>query len=311
MAVPDYQSVMLPLLELASDGEEHSLGDAIEVLADRFGLSAADRDGLLPSGTQRTWNNRVAWASSYLRHARLLSSARRGRFEITERGRAVLAAPPKRIDRHFLSQYPEFVQFITGSPGPTDESGGGEGSGSLQGGELGAAKTPEEQLEAIYQGLRQHLAQELLERVRTVSPSFFEQLVVDLLVAMGYGGSRKEAGRAVGRSGDGGIDGIINEDRLGLDVVYVQAKRWEGTVGRPQIQMFTGSLEGHRASKGVFITTSDFSSDALGYIRSIGKKIVLIDGRQLAELMIDHGVGVASVTSYALWRVDADYFESA
>lgn len=309
MAVPDYQSVMLPLLELASDGDEHSLGDAIEVLADRFGLSAADRDELLPSGTQRTWNNRVAWASSYLRHAGLLSSARRGRFEITERGRAVLATPPKRIDRHFLSQYPEFVQFITGSSAVG--SGASRGDEIAPTGDAAATSTPEEQLEAIYQGLRQHLAQELLERVRTVSPSFFEQLVVDLLVAMGYGGSRKEAGKAVGRSGDGGIDGIINEDRLGLDVVYVQAKRWESTVGRPQIQMFTGSLEGHRASKGVFITTSDFSSDALGYIRSIGKKIVLIDGRQLAELMIDHGVGVAPVTSYALWRVDADYFESA
>jgi restriction system protein len=297
MPVPDFQTVMLPLLKIASDGQEHTLLDADEKLAAAFGLSDEDRNELLPSGTQSKFYNRVRWAGTYLRKAGLIASAKRGKFGITTRGQEVLKASPQSITVQYLLQFPEFVEFRAQSQ-PSSKDGHKEIVTDEQG------QTPEETLESAYQKLRLALAQELLDRIKGCSPKFFERLVVDLLVAMGYGGSRKDAGQAVGQSGDAGIDGIIKEDKLGLDVVYIQAKRWEGVVGRPVVQAFAGSLEGQRARKGVLITTSKFSPEAFAYVGIIEKKIVLIDGAQLAQLMLDHGVGVNEVVSYAVKRVD-------
>ncbi len=300
MAVPDYQSLMLPLLRLAADGKDHALRDAIEKLAEQFRLSPEDREEMLPSGTQRKFDNRVGWARTYMQKAGLLDRPRRGYLRITERGRDVLLTEPERIDVDFLKQYPEFLAFQTASrPEPLETAASTKQTD----------QTPEELLESSYQELRDNLAQKLLEKTKNCSPEFFEQLVVDLLVAMGYGGSRKDAGKSVGRTGDGGVDGVINEDRLGLDVIYVQAKRWKGTVGRPVVQTFAGSLEGYRARKGVLITTSRFSDDALEYVRQIERKIVLIDGQRLTQLMIDHGVGVTEDRTFAVKRMDSDYFE--
>src|SRR5574341_279185 len=298
MGVPDFQTLMLPLLQLASDRIEHSLSEAIMLLADHFGLSEAERDELIPSGRQARFANRVGWASTYLRKAGLLESTRRGWFVITDKGLGILQNPPERIDLRFLKQYPEIKEFRYAGRREIAESAEGEDE---------LVQTPEEILYQSYQELREGLAQELLETVKRCSPRFFEQVVLDLLIAMGYGGSRQAAAHAVGGSGDGGIDGIINEDKLGLDVVYVQAKRWDGNVGRPQIQAFAGSLEGVRARKGVFITTSAFTQDALDYVKQIEKKIVLINGRELAQLMIDHNVGVSEVAIYSTKRIDLDY----
>ncbi|MGF1642579.1 MAG: restriction endonuclease [Thiotrichales bacterium] len=299
MAIPDYQSIMLPLLRFASDGKEHSLREAIEGLSDKFELTDAEENELLPSGQQPRFDNRVAWARSYISKAALLESTRRGHFRITQRGRDVLAAKPSEMNVKFLEQFPEFVEF-RGKHRERDEA--------TEATETEARQTPGELLETAYQKLREDLTAELLKFVRECSPSFFERLVIDVLVKMGYGGSRKEAGKAVGRSGDEGIDGIINEDRLGLDVIYIQAKRWQATIGRPEIQKFAGALQGHRARKGIFITTSDFSREAGEYAAKIESKIVLIDGEQLAQLMIDNNVGVASVTLYETKKIDSDYF---
>jgi restriction system protein len=302
MAIPTFQAVMRPLLELAADGKELRTSEAVEILGDQFHLTKEEREELLPSGRQRRFNNRVAWATAYFRATGLFVSPGRGRYTITERGRQAIASG-QQIDLKYLSQFPELAAFRTGTAvaGEADKQPPTEAS----------TATPDEILESTYQALRKQLAADLLERVHTVEPAFFEKLVVDLLIAMGYGGSRKEAGKAIGQSGDEGIDGIINEDKLGLDVVYIQAKRWASgnTVGRREVQMFTGSLEGKRASKGVFITTSTFTSDARSYVQTISKKIVLIDGEELAQLMIDHGVGVADVNHYVTKRVDQDYFE--
>lgn len=302
MAVPDFQQIMLPMLQIAADGAEHRLSDAIEALAKQLRLSEAERAELLPSGIQPKFDNRVGWARTHLGKALLLESPKRGWFCISERGRAALAQKPARIDMAFLSQYPEYMAFR--SKGRAADNGTAEVVDAAE-----EVASPEETLEASYQALRGTLAQELLERVKQVSPRFFERLVVDLLVAMGYGGSRRDAGQAIGRSGDGGIDGIINEDRLGLDVVYIQAKRWEHTVSRPDVQSFAGSLEGVRARKGVMITTSAFSQQARDYVGRIEKKIVLIDGEQLAQYLIDYDIGVAEVTRYVVKKVDLDYFE--
>ncbi|MCC7106823.1 MAG: restriction endonuclease [Chloroflexi bacterium] len=302
MPVPGFQSLMLPLLKLAGDGKEHSLIEADDRLATQFGLSDTDKTELLPSGTQSKFYNRVRWAATYLRKAQLIESPQRGHFRITRRGAQTLGDNPSAIDVSYLMRFPEFVEF---------RQQGHPSNGEPQTAQAPEqdTQTPEEVLESSYQQLRSQLAQEILDRVKNCSPKFFEHLVVDLLVAMGYGGSRKDAGQAVGQTGDAGIDGIIKEDKLGLDVVYIQAKRWEGVVGRPVVQAFAGSLEGERARKGVLITTSHFSPDAISYVRRIEKKIVLIDGEQLAQLMIEHGVGVNEVVSYTIKRVDADYFE--
>jgi restriction system protein len=301
MTVPDYQSVMLPLLKALGDGEEHGLHEVIETLADQFELTDEERRELLPSGRQAKFDNRVGWSRTYLKKAGLLESTGRGKFRINDRGLAVLRENPQDINVKYLKQFPEFLEFHGGSSKDDDNDLNDDASDKT--------KTPEEILETSYQDLRRDLAQDLLDRIMGCTPDFFEKLVVDLLVSMGYGGSRKDAGEAVGRSGDGGIDGIIKEDKLGLDAVYIQAKRWEGTVGRPMVQAFAGSLMGNRAGKGVMITTSQFSKDANNYVRTIQQpKIVLIGGEQLAQFMIDHDIGVADVATYRVKKVDLDYF---
>lgn len=299
MSVPGFQDLMLPLLQLAADGKEHSLAEARPLLASRLGLTAEDVAQLLPSGRQTVFANRTAWAKIYLQRAGLLSSSRRGHFQITPRGRALLGEKLARIDIRVLDRFPEFVEFRTKKD--SDETGAAEEHAEN-------AATPEETLESAYQRLRKDLATELLERVKKSSPAFFEELVVALLLKMGYGGSRQDAGKALGRSGDEGLDGVIHEDRLGLDVIYLQAKRWEGTVGRPEIQKFVGALHGRRARKGVFITTSAFSDEARQYAAGIDSKLALIDGAQLADLMIDFDLGVSPASTYTVKRIDSDFF---
>lgn len=300
MPVPDYESLMLPFLKLTSDGAEHNLAEANEKIARDFNLSKAEVEELLPSGRQRVLYSRIHWARTYLKNALLIESTGRGTFRITKRGKDVLAHNPTRIDDKFLSQFPEWQDFQKKSPKPESKIGIEEKQIMIQ--------TPDELIESGYQRHREALASELLQRVKNSSSEFFEQLVVDLLVAMGYGGSRKDAGQAVGKSHDGGIDGIIKEDKLGLDAVYIPAKKWDGPVGRKEVQSFVGSLEPFRASKGVFIITSRFAQPAVEYVKNIGKKVVLIDGEQLAQLMIEHNVGVTEVATYRVMRADLDFF---
>jgi restriction system protein len=306
MAVPTYDQLMLPLLRLAGAKLASDLPTAERRLAAEFALSEEDRQVMLPSGQQTALRNRTGWASFYLMKAGLLARPKRGYFEITSRGVDVLDSQPPSIDKAFLSKFPEFREFISGAGGSGTVSSGKQSQGDAD-----ASATPDEALQGAYQQLRGELASELLARLLQVSPEFFEQAVVELLVAMGYGGSRRDAGERLGKSGDGGIDGIIKEDRLGLDVIYVQAKRWQGTVGRPEIQKFVGALHGQRARKGVFMTTSAFSPDARDYVSSIDVKVVLLDGVQIANLMIDAGVGVTPVATYVVKRLDSDYFEEA
>ena len=303
MPIPDFQSLMLPLLELAADGREHSLSEARDALAARLGVSEEERAELLPSARQAVYDNRAAWAKTYLQQAGLLNSSRRAHFEITPRGREILLERPERVDIKLLDRFPEFVEFRTS--GQKGQSTATETAKAIPAEDQA---TPEEMLEAAHQQIRGDLAVDLLKRIKSAPPLFFERLVVELLVSMGYGGSRKDAGKALGKSGDEGIDGIINEDRLGLDTIYLQAKRWEGTVGRPEIQKFVGVLHGKRARKGVFITTSSFSRDAEEYVAHIDPKVVLIDGQELAEPMIDFGLGVSTAATYEVKRVDSDYF---
>ena len=299
MSIPDYQSVMLPLLAFAGDQKEHSKRDAIDHISALFKLTEEERKELLPSGRQYIIDNRVGWANTYLKKAGLLESPRRSMFRITSQGFEVLKKQPKEINVKFLDQFPAFVEFRKMGK---DEQG-------QETKERGASEqTPQEALEYGYQKLRKDLAQELLLSVKQMSPQFFERLVVELLLAMGYGGSLRDAGKAIGQTGDGGIDGIIKEDKLGLDVIYIQAKRWDGVVGRPEIHKFVGALAGKRANKGVFITTSGFTRDAEEYVKTIADKIILINGESLAQLMIDHDIGVARVASYDLKRIDSDYF---
>jgi len=282
------------------DSAEHGLAEVIESLGDRLGLSPEEKKELLPSESDVKFDNRVRWSAFYLRKAGLLERTGRGKIRITPRGQQVLKTKPARIDVKFLKQFSEFVEFQQGSKKTDSEE--------VDTADEDSQATPEETLEASYHNLRRTLAEELLDRVKKCPPKFFEKLVVDLLVSMGYGGSRKDAGQAVGQSGDDGIDGIIKEDKLGLDVVYLQAKRWEATVGRPVVQAFAGSLEGQRARKGVLITTSQFSQEARDYVSRIEKKIILIAGEELAQLMIDHGIGVTEVRTYSLRKMDLDYF---
>lgn len=302
MAIPDYQTVMLPLLRFTMDGAEHNKREAVDALAFEFELNPLELAERLPSGQQTIIDNRVHWACTYLKKAALLESTRRGVFSITQIGKQVLSKNPERIDIKFLEQFPSFLEFRQLS-----RKNKGDEKETLT--VTDREQTPEEALEFAHQSIRQALAQELLSRILTCSPTFFEELVVELLVAMGYGGSRRDAGERVGQSGDGGIDGIIKEDRLGLDTIYIQAKRWQGNVGRPEIQKFVGALQGQRARKGVFITTSSFTVDAIDYASRIDTKVVLIDGQQLTNLMMDFGVGVSVAATYAVKRIDSDYFE--
>lgn len=303
MAIPDYQSLMLPLLRLTGDGAEHPFREAVERLSDEFGLSDDERAELLPSGTAHVFGSRVGWARSYLKQAGLLAAPKRGVFRITTEGIALLAKGPARIDNNLLNQYESFRAFRARGRDAEDTTRAAPAI------EAASEQTPEDAMATAYQRVRKNLEAELLEQVKGASPAFFERLVVDLIVAIGYGGSRQDAGRALGRSRDGGIDGIIKEDRLGLDVLYLQAKRWEGTVGRPEVQKFAGALQGQRAGKGIFITTSGYSRDALEYVNVISTKIILIDGETLTSLMVDHDVAVTKMGTYELKKIDSDYFD--
>lgn len=302
MAIPDYQTIMLPLLHLAGDTKAHRVHDAVDHLAREFNLTEEERQELIPSGRVPRFHNNVTWARTYMKKAGLLEDPKRGEFRITERGRRVLADGHSRIDAKLLTQFEEFRAFKSARPVPRPD---GETDPPE---EHFPTETPEEALQTAYQTLRRSLAADLLDQVKRLSPAFFEHLVVDVLVSMGYGGSREEAGEAIGKAGDEGIDGIIKEDRLGLDIIYIQAKRWENTVSRPEVQKFAGALQGKRARKGVFITTSSFSREAIHYAANIDTKVILITGTQLAELMIDHGVGGTTDAIYELKRIDADYF---
>ncbi|MEO8899413.1 MAG: restriction endonuclease [Candidatus Dormibacter sp.] len=302
--IPDYQTFMLPLLRAVADGEAHRTSELLPQLADEFHLTDSEREVLVPSGRATVLYSRVQWARTYMYQAGLLTSPRRGYIAISGEGRKVLAAGPNRIDLAFLRQYPAFLDFEGRSKASAAAAGEVEPSPPAA-----SAETPDETLERTWREVRSQVAAELLERVRAASPRFFEELVVRLLVAMGYGGSYADAAAVVGKAGDEGIDGIIKEDRLGLDALYVQAKRWQNVVGRPVVQGFAGSLDGARARKGVMITTSSFTAEAKSYVGQIEKRIVLIDGVMLAELMIEHGVGVAADRTYVVPRIDLDFFD--
>ena len=305
MAIPDFQSIMLPLLRDLSDGREHTNRATLESLSLHFGLTEEERAELLPSGRAPLFYNRIAWAKVHLKGAGLIESPRRGSYRITDRGREVLAREPERVDIRLLKTFSEYQELRAGKKDDGAESMTGRTERPGEQDEL----TPEEHIEYGHAKVREELAAELLKQVKDASPAFFEHLVVELLLGMGYGGSRKDAGSIVGSPGDGGIDGIIKEDRLGLDVIYIQAKRWESTVDRPEIQKFAGALQGQRAKKGIFLTTSDCARGAIEYASRIDSRIVLVDGRQLADLMIDHGIGVTRVATYDVQRIDNDYFE--
>jgi restriction system protein len=288
------------MLRLAaeSNGQPLAMKVAVEKLATAMGLSEEDRSELLPSGRQSRFTNRIAWAASHLRAAKLLESAGRGLVVITDRGKELLASNPPAINLKMLMQFPEFQEFR------------GDNNGEqVPDKEAESTDTPEEAIEKSYRALRAEIVADVLARLKTCTPAFFEQIVVQLVVRMGYGGSLKDAGQAVGKSHDGGIDGVIKQDKLGLDVVYLQAKRWENTVGRREVQQFAGALAGQQANRGVFITTSDFSSEAVAYAKQVATKIVLINGKQLAEYMFDHDLGVTTTLTLSLKKIDSDFFE--
>jgi restriction system protein len=303
MAVPNYEKIMAPALRVFADGQEHRVSELVQILPEVFQLSPEDLQELLPSGTQTKWQNRVQWACYYLYRAGLIQRTRKGIYRITDEGCNVAKEPPTVIDSNFLMKFPCFREFknASGTGGkitpPDDITGGNEDL------------TPLEQIEAAHARILSELKKEILDLVRKMDPYRFERLVLDLLLAMGYGGSRQEAGQVTKRSNDEGIDGLINEDRLGLDCIYVQAKRWENSVGRPEIQHFVGALAGKHAAKGIFITTSDFSSGAVEFARSISQRVILINGVRLAELMIEHNIGTSVSHSYEIKRIDSDYFE--
>lgn len=302
MAIPDYQTLMYPVLKIAGDGKSHKLRDAVEKISDDFGLTEDERQELLPSGSTFTISSRVSWARTYLKQALLLETPKRGHFKITTRGKDLLDSGISNINNTTLDQFKEFRDFKTRRKNQ-DSAEGKNASSSTS-----SALSPEDELAEAYSIIRKSIESELLDCVMDSSPAFFEQLVVDLVVRMGYGGSVADAGKAIGKSGDGGIDGIIKEDQLGLDLIYLQAKRWEGVVGSPEIQKFAGALQGKRARKGIFITTSVFSKQAREFVDNIEASISLIDGKMFTKLMFDHSVGLSHAGSYELKKIDSDYF---
>jgi len=302
--IPDYQTLMLPLLKLFADGKERTSRSLHEELAIQFQLTEQEREALLPSGKQSVFINRVGWAKTYLVKALLIEQVRRGEFSLTERGKTVLAGKLEKISNKFLRQFPEFVAFQTRSSKIEIEKADNTELLVL------AMETPTERMEKAFAELRSTLSKDVLERVLELAPIRFERVVVELLVTMGYGGALPNAGSMTKLSSDEGIDGIIKEDKLGLDMIYLQAKRWkDATVGRPEIQKFVGALAGQKAQKGVFITTSAFSKEAQEYAKNLQQKVVLIDGEQLAELMIEYNLGVSVTQTYLIKRVDNDYFD--
>lgn len=304
MAIPGFQDLMLPLLKLIGDGKEHTSRNVIENLAGDFKLTEEEKRVLLSSGKQPVFDNRVGWARTYMKKAGLIESPQRGVFKISQEGIGILKTNPTEINIKFLGQFPKFIEFHKAQKKGLEASRITSTSR-----EASLDKTPEETLEFAYEEINRDLAQDILDHLKKCQPAFFERIVVELLVKMGYGGSFSDAGKAIGKSGDEGIDGIIKEDKLGLDVVYVQAKRWEGSVGRPEIHKFAGALHGQQARKGIFITTSDFSKDARDFVKNIELRIVLINGEDLAQLMIDYDIGVSKTKAFELKRLDSDYFE--
>jgi restriction system protein len=298
MTIPDFQALMRPLLDLHADGLEHVNRDLINTLAQQLGLTDEQRREMLPSGRAKLFDNRVGWAKTYIANAGLIESPRRAVSTITERGRQVLSTYQGPINLRFLSDLPD--KPIKSAPADALP----ETPESLE-------ISPLETVENAHQQIRRDIERGLLGKIAANPPEFLERVVVDLIVKMGYGGNLKDAGQAIGRSGDEGIDGIIKEDPLGLDTIYLQAKRYEGTIGRPDIQKFAGALQGQRAKKGIFITTSGYSKEARDFVSKIDTKIILIDGPMLAQLMYDHGVGVAVHTIYEIKRVDTDYFDES
>lgn len=308
MPIPEFNEIKAPALQFFTDGKPHKISEVFTVLAEHFKLTEEERNELLPSGTQRRWHNRANWACYDLFRAGLLDRPKKGLYLITELGRKIAEQKPKSIDREFLMQFPQFAQFVQAS-GPKKSTQSDKQEVLPTSEPSAKQETPEELIGSAYQILNSTLRKEILELVKKMDPFRFEQLVVDLLVAMGYGGSREEAAQVTKASGDEGIDGIINEDRLGLDVIYLQAKRWQQTVGRKEIQSFVGALAGQQAHKGVFITTSDFADTAIAYAKKVPQKVILIDGDKLADLMIKHNIGVALSHAYEIKHVDSDYFE--
>lgn len=305
MPIPSYQECMLPILQTLAGGGEVGAKELVQKVSDVFGLTADERKQLLPSGNGRLMANRCMWALSYMKKAGLLLAPRRGVYHITPRGQETLREGVSSIGIDYLSRFPEFQEFRARRNDSSDDSPAIETPASQA-----IERTPEEVLESAYQGIRQKLEADLLDMVYAQSPEFFERLVIQLLVKMGYGGSIQEAGKAVGRSGDEGIDGVIKEDKLGLDIIYIQAKRWnfDNVVGRPEIQKFVGALAGQGAKKGIFITTSRFTREAWDYSPRNDTKVVLIDGKRLAELLIDYDIGVSLVSRYEIKRIDNDFF---
>ncbi len=300
MPIPDFDDILSSLLKYCADQKEHSMSETEEHVADDLKMSKADREEMLPSGTQRRFANRLAWSKVHLSKAGLIMSPRRSIYKITQKGLDALKTNPQGVNKAYLEQFEEYREFkkpssekvVNGTPGSVDSS-----------------VTPRESLETAYQILRKELVQEVLDKVKASTPRYFEELVVELLVRMGYGGTVKDAGQATQYTNDEGVDGIIKEDRLGLDVIYIQAKRYtDNSIGRPEIQAFVGALDGKHANKGIFITTSRFADTALAYVRAISKKVVLIDGEQLANYMIDYNLGVSTTATFELKKIDNDYF---
>lgn len=310
MPIPTHEEAMLPVLKALADGEPEQRGTLTQAVADYFGLTVEERTKMLPIKKQPVIRSRTGWALSYMKQAGLVTGVRRGWYQITPAGKAVVSEGLTQIDNEYLERFEGFRNFKarsrTNSDSDAEEQTPATASPKAQ-----PSEPPDEALENAYTSLRQAVEEELSDTIKRVSPAFFEEIVIDVLVRMGYGGNRIEAARAIGRSGDDGIDGVIDEDRLGLDSIYVQAKRWEASVGRPEIQKFAGALQGQRATKGIFITTSTFTREAEDYAQRIGTRIVLIDGRRLATLMFEHDVGVSPKRSYVVKELDGDYFEES
>lgn len=314
MAIPDYEELMLPVLRVAGDGQEHRIGDVIEQLARDFRLTDEERNQLLPSGKQTTFANRVHWARGYLVQAGLLEATKRAHFRITDRGRKALSERLTRIDNDYLSKFPEFIQFLGRSRGqkplPPAAAPNEQFTEIRSPGVTEQSQTPDKSLRATVKQIEAALGKELLDRILATPPAFFEMLIVNLLLAMGYGGSREGAGRTVGRSGDGGIDGVIDQDALGLDRIYVQAKRYkiDNPVSEPEIRAFSGSLGAAKANKGVFVTTSSFTQPSINFAERHPSKIVLIDGKLLTSLMVRYNVGARIDETLYLKKIDEDFF---
>lgn len=306
MAIPDYQTLMLPALRALADRTEHAPKELFERLAHDFALTPEERTAMLASGRLPVFNSRVHWAVTYLTHAGLIEKPRRAVWRITNAGSELLSTSPSRIDNKLLDRYSQFVEWRRLSAKPIGAPSASSADPVAQ-----TTETPTETLERLTAELRNEVADELLAAIAANTWAFFERLVVRLLVQMGYGGTEAEAAAHVtGRPGDEGLDGLINEDRLGLGRIYIQAKRQPGAVfGRPAIQAFGGALDGAHARKGVYITTGRFSSDARDYVEKIEKRIALIDGPALAQLMVEYGVGVVNAQTFAIPRVDADFFD--